>query len=127
MPQFVLNRTFVLAGKGHMIRFEKGVPTHVPPELAREAVGIGAECLDGPVAMPGIDDEVAETVMTPADKDAAFLKAIAKLVARNDREDFEGNGKPSMTVLKDIVGFSFSKKERDAQFQKYRDSVAEAE
>lgn len=124
MPNFVLNRTFVLAGKGHMIRFEKGQPTHVPPELVAAAVGIGAECLDGPVDVLG-PEEMPEAMMTEIDKDAAFAAAIAKLVLRNGRDDFEGNGKPSMNVLREMLGFSFTRKERDAQYQKHRDLQAE--
>lgn len=121
MPVFVLNRTYVLASNGHMLRFEKGQPTSVPPECVKAVVAIGAECVDGPVdVLP--PEEVPEPHLTPADKQELMNKAFEKLIARNDRDDFEGSGKPNAAVLKEIVKFSFTKKERDAFYQVFRES-----
>lgn len=124
MPEFVLNRTYVLSGKGHMIRFNKGEPTWVPPEMVREAVGIGAECLDDEVKPFGDEEDLKKVdpnTFTAADKESLFFTAFELLTERNQREDFGGDGKPSVDALKKLIDFSFTKKDRDAAFQKFRE------
>jgi hypothetical protein len=125
MPEFILNRTHVLDGKGHKIRFTKGQPTYVPPELIREAIGIGAECLDETVKPFGDDEDedgkIDPNKMTPEDKEKVFFAAFELLIERNGRDDFGGDGKPAMDALKKLIDFNFVKKERDAAFQKFRE------
>jgi hypothetical protein len=118
MPEFVLNRTYVLAGKGYMIRFEKGVPTYVPPDMANEAVAIGAECLDGPIDVLG-PEEVPEEQLSASDRSALLYKAFDTLIARNERDDFGGDGKPTVAAVKAVVGFSITKKELVSHYQQY--------
>ena len=123
MPEFLLNRTFNLVGKGHNIRFTKGVPTYVPPELVREALSIGAETIGEKIDVLG-PEEVPPVQLTAADRDELFFKAFKTLEARNEREDFGGDGKPTLTALKKILPFEFDKKVRDVALQKYRDDKA---
>ena len=126
MAEFILNRNYMLQGMGHGIKFVKGQPTWVPECLHREAIGIGAECIDGKVEI--VDpDEMPEVELTPVDKEALFYKAFDKLTARNDRHDFGGDGKPTVEALKEFVTFSFGKKEMITIFQKYRAEKAERE
>lgn len=124
MPEFVLNRTYVLAGKGHMIRFEKGTPTWVPPELARAAVGIGAEPVGEKVEV--LDPEkVEEPELTGEDREALIFAAFDELVARNEPTTFDGAGKPMVDAVKALVAnVSLTKKERDQMWHKYRESKA---
>ena len=124
MPEFVLNRNHNLQLKGFNIRFEKGQPTYVPPELVRAAVGIGAEPLEGdrPDALP--PEEMPEEQLTDADKLAMIFAAFDQLTSRNDREDFDGAGKPSVDAVKKIVSFSLTRKERDGAWQQYREAAA---
>jgi hypothetical protein len=123
MPDFVLNRTHNLVGKGHNVRFTKGVPVWVPPELLREALSIGAEPIGEKVDPLG-PEEVPEVQLTTADKEALFFAAFETLTARNEREDFGGDGRPSMPALKKLIDFSFDKKERDVNYQKFRELKA---
>lgn len=123
MPEFVLNRNYNLVGKGHNIKFLKGVPTYVPPDLAREAVGIGADAVGEKVDVLG-PEEVPEEHLTAADKEALIFAAFETLIARNEREDFGGDGKPTLPAIKKLVSFSLDKKERDAAIQKFRDLKA---
>ena len=123
MPDFLLNRTYNLVGKGHNIRFTKGVPTHVPPELLREALSIGAEPVDGKIDVLG-PEAVPEEQLTAADREALFFAAFDDLIKSNNRDDFGGDGKPSMPALKAKLSFSFDRKERDVALQKYRDAKA---
>lgn len=125
MPEFVLNnRTFVLDVPGHKIRFVKGQPTWVPPEAVKAAVAIGAECVDGTVDVLG--PEAVEAVpLTAAEKEEQMFAAFEILTERNERDDFDGAGKPSVEALKKIVDFSFTKKEVGVWFQKFRESKAD--
>lgn len=123
MPEFVLNRKHNLVGGGHNVQFLKGQPTYVPPELVKAAIAAGAECLDGPVDVLG-PEETPEPLLSAVDKENLFNAAFAKLTARNERDDFGGDGKPSMDALKKLLNFSFIRKERDAAFNKYRADLA---
>lgn len=123
MPEFVLNRNYNLVGKGHNIKFLKGVPTYVPPELAREAVGVGADAIGEKVDVLGPED-IPKEQLTVADREALLFAAFETLAARNDREDFGGDGKPTLPALKKLVNFSLDKKERDTVLQKFRDLKA---
>lgn len=122
MPDFVLNRTYVLAGSGHMIRFEKGQPTYVPPELVKAAVGIGAEPADG--NKPDVlDPEEQEKVpLTPQEKQDELFAAFEILIERNDSKEFDGAGKPTIDALKPLIEFSVTKKDILAAWQKFKES-----
>lgn len=109
----------MLHGMGHGIKFVKGQPTWVPRCLHREAIGIGAECLTEKVDFSEPDEVLPEN-LTPADKEALFFSAFDLLIARNQREDFGGDGKPSMPALKALLNFGFVKKDRDAALMAYR-------
>jgi hypothetical protein len=124
MAEFVLNRNYDLSGPGHRICFKKGVPTFVPPDMVKAAVAIGADCLDGKVDV--LDPEVVEKQpMTAAEKEQAYFAAFDLLIERNDRDDFGGDGKPSVAALQKLLDFSFTKKERDAAVTAYRALKAE--
>lgn len=123
MTEFVLNRGYNLISKGHNIKFVKGQPTYVPPELHREAAAIGAEAIGEKVDVLSPED-VPEVQLTTEDKQKLFYAAFDKLIARGDREDFGGDGKPSVPALKVILPFAFDKKERDMLFQAYREMKA---
>lgn len=126
MPNFVLNRNAVLDGRGHKIRFEKGQPTWVPPELVREAIGIGGECVDeieDPFKDEGGEGK-PQLTLTEADKQKLFFEAFDDLIAANISTDFGGDGKPSMEALKKKLNFAFTKKERDNAILAYREMKA---
>jgi len=125
MPEFVLNRTYVMPGKGHMIRFEKGQPTWVPPELVKEAAAIGAEPLDGPVDILG-PEEVDGLVLSAGERLEKISEFIKIVVARNESADFDASGKPSMGCMTRCADFAVTKKERDTAWAAYRETVAAA-
>ncbi len=125
MPEFVLNRTYVLPGNGHMIRFEKGQPTYVPPSMVKAAVAIGAECVQGPQDVLG-PEETPVVQLSAEEKEVLMFKAFGKLVERNERDDFGGDGKPTLDALRKIVDFPITKKEVVVWYQAYRESQAAA-
>jgi hypothetical protein len=118
MANFVLNRIHNLIERGHNIRFEKGQPTYVPPELHKSAIAIGADPVDTEVDMGG-DEEGTTVQLTPEERKAEFIKVFDKLVATNDREDFDASGTPTFEKLRAMLPFSISKKERNTAWQEY--------
>lgn len=125
MPDFILNRTHVLDGPGHKIRFEKGQPTWVPPSMVLAAAAIGAECVEGPVDPLGDEETKAPVAPSVEELQARLTKAFDTLVARNERDDFGGNGKPSLDAVKALIGVSITRKECDAAYQTYRQAKAD--
>ncbi len=119
MPEFVLNRNYNLIGRGHNIRFEKGAPTYVPPELVKDAVGIGADPVDGQVDVLGPDDESTVEALTPEEKEGLFNKTFDNLLRVNDREDFDASGAPAYEKLRALLPFAFTKKERNEAWRAF--------
>ena len=110
MPEFVLNRDFVLRSlNGHIITFKKGEPVWVPPVCVKEAVGIGAACVDGDVDVIG--DTPEKSVVTGKDRETALTDAFDILVERNGRGDFTGQGIPAAKAVERLVGFEVSRQE----------------
>lgn len=125
MPEFVLNRDLVVDGDGHKIRFVKGQPTWVPPEMVKAAIAVGGEPTTGEKSDYFGDGELAEDLpLTNEEKQKQFFAAFALMEQRNQRDDFDGSSKPQMEALKKHVTFSFSRKERDAAWQAYREAKA---
>lgn len=102
---------------GHVLFFQKGVPQHVPPELVKTVLDMGAEAVD--------DEALAEAakVMAPAgakveptDPNAraeALAEAIALLVEAGKREAFTAGGAPHVKALNELLGWTPSSEERD--------------
>lgn len=124
---FILNRNHVLAVGGHMIRFEKGVETYVPPEVERAAIGIGAEVVGGSVVM-GEDDDDAKlpAALTDDEKYEQYKEAFSLLSESHDREDFDGTGKPTVDAVRKLVDFKFVKKELHTAWQRFNEEKAAA-
>ncbi len=121
MAEFVLNRSYVLFGKGHAINFTKGQPTWVPPSLHKEATAIGAERLDGekvdvldPEAPPPKEELSAE------ERIAELKPAFDMICERNVSSDFGGDNRPTVAALNKILSFETTKKERDTAWVEYK-------
>lgn len=119
MPLFKLNRNYVLRSKyGHMIDFVKGEPTHVPPALVKEAVSIGAECIDGAVDILGEEAQPAQP--TQEELHVLMRAAFDDLVQRNDPDDFTAQGVPKVSVVETKIALKVSKSELMSAWQAYR-------
>ena len=126
MPEFTLNRTHNLLGHGYNIRFTKGEPTYVPPELVREALSIGAEAIGGVPDVLGAEDIPPEQ-LTAADREAMYFAVFDDLFKENDAAKFGGDGRPSMATLKAALTFETDKKERDTMLNLYHAAQERAE
>lgn len=116
--KFVLNKDYVLASTlGHTIGFEKGVPTHVPPPLYAEAVGIGATPED---ELPE-EKKVESTEPTEAHlREAALLTAFLKLTEANKSNDFTAGGVPRDKAMERELGWSVDSKETAEAWKKFK-------
>lgn len=119
MSEFVLNRNHThRSGTGHMIRFEKDVPTYVPPECRKEVLMFGAVSMDGDNNI--LDPELQEVPeLSDDERSAQLIAAFKVLQARNSRDDFTGQGVPSVSALKKIVDFTLDRKEVEILWREY--------
>ena len=107
--KFVLNRDKVLrTTQGHSIRFRKGVPVVVPRALEREAVAIGAECVDGKVEM---ENPSTPAELSPDMRKEKLLDTLRTLRERNDSNDFTANGQPTVKAVERESGISADRTE----------------
>jgi len=117
--QFICNRELVVVSKvaGRSVRFEKGVPTHVPQRMWREVQAQGAvpveEIIEEAVVTPPQPDEPEER------KEIAF-QAFDTLMKANDREAFSGAGAPTITAVEKLTNLKLSAKERDVFWDEFR-------
>lgn len=128
MPDYVLNRTYTHRSTlGHIVNFVKGQPTWVPPALEKEVTVLGAEPVDGP-KLDTLDPDAEALPMAPSgdERRAQVLAAFARLEARNQRGDFTGSGRPSLTILKELLGYEVIGKERDEVWEAHMKAKAEA-
>ena len=113
MPNYVLNRDYVLVGPGHRIGFTKGQPVWVPPEMELEAVRIGADSIDGktPDALGKTEAKAPE--LSAEERVILITEAIKQLVAGNDSKNFTAAGSPTVKAVEMIVDFSVERAEID--------------
>jgi hypothetical protein len=101
-----------------MIRFEKDVPTYVPPECRKEVLMFGAVAMDGNNDI--LDPELQEVPELSLDeRNEQMIAAFKVLQARNSRDDFTGQGVPSVPALKKIVDFTLDRKEVEVLWREY--------
>jgi hypothetical protein len=125
--KFIMNRTHTVASRsGHVIAFEKGIPTYVPKEVRHEAIAAGA--------IPAEDgDEVSfdeplkpmQAPDDPVERDELILMACADVKKRDTREDFTATGVPKAAVIKKIVGFDVAAREVGDVWAKMNQAAAE--
>ena len=128
MPEFVLNRKHTLRSTwGHIVNFEKGQPTYVPPTVVREAIQIGAEPVD---SMEKTDEVLGaealpeDVPLLPQERMDKITEAFEVLERANRREDFTASGIPTLKALEKELGFKPDTKERDEAWLAYKASKA---
>lgn len=119
---FTLNRNLVHASlMGGAIEFKKGVPTHVPPRMHKEVIGLGAQ--------PAEEIEEPESTQTQvpegSEREELIKLAMQDVVVGNVREEFTAAGAPHAKVLSARVGFTVSPHERDAIWAELKAGSAE--
>lgn len=115
--KFKLHRTHTFVSvTGHAVQFVKGELTHVPKEMHKEVLSIGA------VPETELQEEIERhaPVLTPEERKELIFAAFTTLVEKNERESFTGNGAPHGKAVATITGFSVDAKERDTLWAEFR-------
>ncbi len=127
MPLFVLHRDYTHRSLlGRSIEFKKGVNTHVPPELVKEAVSIGAVRADGAPVDVLDPEKIAALVPVGTEREDLICAAFDDLIATNTRADFTGNGMPSLKAMQRTLGFEVDRREIDMLWHARGDKAAAA-
>lgn len=125
---YVLNRNYVLVTlTGKSIEFRKGLPTHVPPDCIRSAIGIGAFPADGSevdVILEGDEPRLKKAPTDPVERQDAIMQVVRDLVIRNDRDDFTAAGLPSPKVISGILKWRVDLREVNNVYRIYNEELA---
>lgn len=122
---YVLNRNYTLiTTKGRSIHFVKGVPTHVPPNMVRDVVALGATPEDGSDPNIELEPNVKQAPQDPTVRLPAIRKAVLAVVERGEREDFTGAGHPHEKAVSKEAGFRVASKEVAQVWQQLADEAA---
>ncbi len=117
--KFIMLRNRIVASTlGHAIRFEKGVPTLVPPEMYNEVIAAGGA---PETEIPEADLPPKSNEPVAADeREMELFIAFETIATRNRREDFTAGGVPRPDVLAKELGWPVPVKERDTAWAKFK-------
>lgn len=113
--QSPVNKT-IITSVGYTFAFKADVPKNIPPLAVQECLAAGCHLVEGEKLTVGEKKEV--TALQGPEREDAICEAIKTLVARNERDDFTGAGKPDATKLSSLVGFVVYAAERDTLWVK---------
>jgi hypothetical protein len=102
---------------GHTVEFKKGELVHVPKEMWNEAVAVGAIPEN---ELPDEETKKADQVLSADERKKLVFTAFTKLVEKNERESFTGNGAPHNKAVAETTGFPIDAKERDRLWAEFR-------
>lgn len=124
--EFKFSKPTRVAGFGHCIVFEPGVPRAVPPILQKLVMSRGGVPVDGePVDLDGGDPSPAEP-MTIDQRREKIREAVAGLLAENNSEHFGANGRPRVAPVSELTGFKVDIKEINEAWEALRDAADDA-
>jgi len=89
---------------GHAVRFEKGVPVHVPPALVRDVVAIGAIKVEGDTPDPLAPEAPQPTVPTDEERAHELRQALMLIREGNNPNDFTAAGVPTVKAVAGLSG-----------------------
>lgn len=121
MPDYVLNRNYVLrTTKGHTISFVKGQPVYVPPVIEKDAIAIGAERSDGGATDPLGEEVVQQPPLNGDELKLLMFSAFEEIAAKNDANDFTGQGVPTVKAVERIIGTDVSRTDLVAAWAEFK-------
>ena len=125
MPQYVLSRNYTLRTTNGVISFVKGEPTWVPSFMEKDAVGIGAERVDGEKVELLEPEQPPKTVITGTEREAQLYAAFDLIVETNESKDFTGAGTPTVKAVEKLTNIDFDRGEITDAWAKYKEAKAE--
>ena len=112
MPEYVLNRNYLLRTTDGCAAFEKGVPVWIVPGMEKHAVAIGAERVDGLAPDPlGAPDAPKLPTFTADERSVQLLMVFEQLIARNGSKDFTAQGVLSVKAVEKLLSFDVDRTE----------------
>lgn len=122
---YIAPRNMTVASvSGRSVGFVKGEPTYCPPQMHAELIAVGIVPAEE-MPEPEPSGDPIEPVL-PQDRLKALFAAFAKIVLRNNRDDFTAANLPTNPALAKALGWaSVSAKERDTAWQKWNLEQAE--
>ena len=120
MPEYTLNRNYVLRTRSGVISFKNGAPTYLPPHMELEARLIGAEPVSGEGPSLLEPEKEAARELTPEERHKAMIAAFELLVEKNAREDFTAAGRPAVKAVETLTGFDVDSREVDGAWTAWR-------
>lgn len=123
MIKMVSLRTFLLrTTTGHMVQFQANVPRDVPEAVVQDAMAVGCVPVDSDDA-PRIDNMARAKTSFQGDLRRSLIYLAMDVIARgNNSKDFDGGGKPKVSVLTERLGFDTTAAERTSIWQEYLSS-----
>ena len=110
--KMILGRDYVHASTlGHVVRFIKNEPVHVPPIVVKECAAFGAVPVDTEVDVLAPEPEAAPQPVDPQARLEEVKNAIEKMVEENMRDDFTATGIPKVPAVSKRAGFKVDRTE----------------
>jgi hypothetical protein len=117
--EFIFARDTRVAGFGHAILFKANQPQNVPDILIPKVMSKGGVPVDGKPVDFGNENSGKPTPVGDA-RMKLIIEAFEDLVAENNPDNFGGNSRPRVNVLRDRLGFSVDAAERDRVWEHWR-------
>lgn len=111
---------------GAVIPFAKNQKQSIPASLLEEAVSIGLVPADEVDVELGAEP-AREQKLSEDERDGKVKAAIETIMARNERDDWNGSGKPAKLVVSTIVGFQADQRVVNRIYGEILDAQKEAE
>lgn len=106
----------ITSTSGHTIRFSKGEPKSVPPDLRAECLQHGVLPVEN-VDLTDLGGRIplvkTEGPLTVSERDERIRDAIADMLAANKREAFTAAGLPRVDQISKVTGFDVNPADRD--------------
>lgn len=113
----------VITSVGHTIPFKKDEPREVPPAAVQDCLLQGAFVVKGVLEEKEPPKQEDVEVFGP-ERDKALERQMRKMIARNNRGDFTGAGKPDVFVMNKELQFNITAQERDKMWDEVRQNMA---
>lgn len=125
MPEYVLNRNYLLRTTTGVVSFKEGGPTWVIPAMEKEAIGIGAQRVDGKKVEVLEPEQRLPPTPVGDDRTGQLYAAFELLIEKNEAKDFTGQGVPSVKAMEKILGFEVDRVELVDAWHAYKQAKAE--
>jgi len=90
---------------GRVVVFQKDVERMVADDVVDECIAIGARAVEGEIKKTPPAKPPMEPIVSGVARVDAIKESLAKLILKNNADDFAGTGRPKIAVVSRDVGF----------------------